>query len=524
MKSKKTIAALLSAVLCVALLAGCTPAKPNPPTNTPSDPTTQTPNEKLRTDIVLGVGGDAVSLDPHNAADTSSGAVIMAIYDTLIKTDKDGNLMPGIAETWEQTSPTSYVFNLRKNVKFHNGDALTSKDIVYSLTRQMNSPKVKTLMENVSEVKAIDEYTVEVTTSVPHAPFLMNLTSYSSAIVSEKAVTEAESKGGTYGLKPVGTGRMVFQEWRQNDKIVVSRFEDYFLPLGRTTSITWRVIPEQTSLTIALENSEIDFLGLVQAVDVSRVKANDKLRYVEAPNAGLSYVGFNMLVKPLDDVRVRQALCYAMNREDILDVILEGYGNIATSIFTSVSPVFNDKINPYPYDLEKAKELLAAAGYADGFQIKIATNNEERNRIAQLLQAEYAKIGVTLEIEVLEWGAFLESISGKTHEMFISGAASTMNPDAMMSPMFHSKSPAASGNRSWYANPEMDRLIEEARMESDADKRKELYFTMQEMIIDEAVISPLTQKINLIAMAKGVEGVVLYRTDMHDYTDMVVKE
>lgn len=523
MNSKRLIALSLALVMVFALLSGC--AKTGTETTAKGDTTAKTDattgNEKRRTDIVIGTGSDIVSTDPHKQNDTASKRALTMLYDTLIMIDKDGStFLPGLAEKWEVVSDTEYVFHLRKGVKFHNGDEMKASDVKFTLERCAESPKSRIAVDSVKEVTVVDDYTVKVTTDKPFAPFLFNMASYNVGILNEKYTKE---QGDNFQKAPIGTGPMKFKSWVPNDKFEAVRNDDYWNGKPITTSITIRVIPEATSKTIALETGEVDFVDGVASVDNERVKKNADLKTVDQVQGAVTYIGMNYLQKPLDDLRVRKALAYAVNRDDIIDVVLEGYGEKINTVFPTMMPGYNADVKGYEYDVEKAKALLTEAGFPNGFTIEMATSGDERNRIAQLVQANYAEVGVNLDIQLLEWGAYLEYVGGDNHKMFILGWSNPYNPDGNMYDTFHKDRPATT-NRTHYKNDEVSALIEKARTELDWAKREPMYKQLQEMVMEDPVWIPLFVKKSVIAMNKNLEGVELEPIDTYRFHNSYVVE
>ena len=298
----------------------------------------------------------------------------------------------------------------------------------------------------------------------------------------------------------------------------------HFKGATRTTSVTRRVIPEASSLTIALENGEIDYIDSLNSIDIERIKANPKLKTVEMVSANIAYLGFNTTKEPFDDPLVRRALQYASNKEAIVEVLYEGYGIPCTSVFPTIGVAFNDELDMYTYDIDKAKELLTKAGHADGFSFEITVSSDIRSRAAQLLQQDFAQIGVTVDINQMEFGAMLDYLSGKNHEGWIMSWGGATNPNMTLTNNFHTESGGATGNRMWYSNPEVDRLIEEARAEMDADKRNEMYKEVQAILMEDSPWIPLLQQTYVAGMNKGLDGMIMYKTGSRYYHEAVVYE
>ena len=531
MKAKRFLALALAMVMIFALFAGCKKAE-EPSNNDDKNNNNQssgnnnnsgTGKDKPTTDIIVGQSADVVSPDPHDQNDTSSNRVIRMMYNSLLWIDFNAQPQPALAEKWEIVDDNTYKFYLRKGVKFHNGYDFTAEDVKFSLDRQRVSPKVKSFVEAISEVIIDNEYEVTVKTAYPYAPLLSNLGGTQASILCKKYYEELEAKGKKYGEAPIGTGPMIFKEWKPNNNFTVVRNDNYWGEKAVATSVTMRVIPEEAARTIALENGEIHMLDMVPAVDIKRVLDNPDIKTVRQPSTAITYASFNQTKKPFDDVRVRQALSYATNKQNMVDVILEGFGQEMNNVFPVTMPSYLADLNPFPYDVEKAKALLAEAGYADGMNIEIATSGDERNRVAQLLQSDYAAINVTLDIVLLEWGAYLEYISKKDHQMFIVGWSAGFEPDGSCTPLFHTDSGGPTGNRGWYSNPEVDKLIEDGKTTLDMEKRIPIYEKIQTQVMQDAVWIPLFSKETVIAMRNGLEGVRISPTESHLYVYASVK-
>ncbi|MBR4879459.1 MAG: glutathione ABC transporter substrate-binding protein [Clostridia bacterium] len=520
---KSNICLLLAIIFIISALAGCTN---NEVANTASTSGSDEdePMGNIRRDIVIGVSSDVVSPDPHDQNDTNSNRVIRMMFDSLVYCDTDGTIKPALAESWEAVSDTEYRFKLREGVKFHNGYDFTAEDVVFSLERQMESPKVKTFVSAIESVTADDDYTVTVRTKQPFAPLLYNLSLTQSSIICSKHFDELTAAGKKYAEMPVGTGAMVFDSWLPNDNFTVKAFDGYWGEKPEATKISVRVIPESSSRTIALETGEIDVVESVPAIDIPRVMDNSGLKTYRQTSTSVTYASFNTRKAPFDNVKVRQALSCAVDKEAIIDVICEGYALQMNTIYPPAMPSYDENLNLYPYDIERAKKLLVEAGYPNGFEIEIATSGDERNRIAQLLQSDFAKIGVNVKISLLEWGAYLDYIGGTDHQMYIVGWSSGMEPDGSTTPLFHSDSVGPTGNRSWYQNADLDALIEQGKSTLDMDERIEIYKEIQRITMEDAVWIPLFAKETVIAMNKNLEGMIISPTDSHIYVYSYVKE
>ena len=528
---KRILTLMLVSAMIFSLMAGCQSANSvndsseEKSTNGSSESSSSTQDgQNIRTDVVIGASADIVTLDPAKISDTYSGEVAQLIYDKLVTLDENANIIPSLPESWENTSDTEYIFHLRQGVKFHNGEELKASDVVFTFNRARESAQAKANFEMVSSVEAVDDYTVKLTTSAPFAPMLLKLTQNTAYILSEKAVTEAEADGGEYGENPVGTGCMTLKEYQPNDHCTLVRFDDYWGGEVKATSITRRVIPEDSSRTIALENGEIDYINELPAVDIDRLKEDENIKTVDMVSASVSFIAFNCQKEPFNNVKVRQALHYAVDKQTIIDVIYEGYGVPCNSVFPTMMPGYDSELNIYSYDLEKAKQLLTEAGYPDGFDMEILVSNEIRSRICQIIQQDYASIGVNMEISVVEFGTLVEMSTGEDYDAFLLGWSQAVDADNTMVFSFHSDNFGSKGNRARYSNPEFDEIVMQARVEMDETKRNELYKEAQRIVMEDSPWIPIMQAVNVAGMDKGVEGVVMYEHGARYYRNMVVVE
>ena len=421
--------------------------------------------------------------------------------------DQDENLkiVPALAESWEQVDPVTTVFHLRKGVKFHNGETLKASDVKFTLDRMIASPKVNHIINVVDKVEVVDDNTVKIITKKPYGPLLNNLAHTASSILSEKAVTEA---GKSYGQHPIGTGPYEFVSWQSGDRITLVAFPEYYKGEAPIKNLIFRGITENSNRTIALETGEIDVAYDIDGLDKDRMRENKEINFVEEPSLGIAYVGFNLRKQPFDNVKVRKAISYAINADDIISAVFRNSVTKANSLIGPKVFGYSDKPAFNTFDIAKAKELLKEAGYPNGFKTKIWINdNPTRRDIAVILQDQLKQIGIDAEIETLEWGAYLEGTARGEHEMFILGWVTVPgDPDYGLFPLLHPSSFGGAGNRAFYDNPQVSKLLEEARNTIDPDKRKELYEQVQLIVQEELPYYVICFQSQNIAMKKSVQN------------------
>lgn len=434
--------------------------------------------------LVVAQGAHPASLDPHQSNDQPSSRVNKQIYESLVAATVDMEIVPAIAESWEPIDDTTWQFNLRQGVKFHNGDELKASDVKFSLERMLDSPSVAHIVAALESVEVEDDYTVILNTHEPFAPILAHLSHSAASIFSEAAVTAA---GEDYQNDPVGTGAYKFVSQEAGDSVTLERFDDYWGEPADIKTVVFKNIPEGTNRTIGLETGEIDIAYEIEPIDKATVSDHDNLELIEEASLSTQYIGFNVNKAPFDDINVRKAINHAINVEEIIEVVLEGSGTLANGPTNPSVFGYNEDLEGYAYDPDLAQDLLAEAG-AEDLSISLWTNdNPVRVRIASIIQEQLRLVGITVEIEQVEWSAYLERTAAGEHDMFILGWTTvTGDADYGLYALFHSSQHGGAGNRTFFDNAEVDNLLDTGRTSVDEAERLEAYSKAQEIIVEEA--------------------------------------
>ena len=463
--------------------------------------------------LVIAQGADAKSLDPHASNDNPSSRIRVQIYDRLMDLDDNGVPQPMLAESWERPDDKTIIFHLRKGVKFHNGDEMKASDVKFSLERALASPEVSHILTGINGVEVLDDYTVKVTTEKPMAAILNNLAHTTIAILSEKATKEA---GDKFGQNPVGSGPYKFVSWQSGDRVTLEAFPEYWQGEAPVKNVVFRNIVEETNRTIGLETGELDIIYDIQGMDKNKLKDDDRFVVIEGPQVSMTYLGFNMKKAPYDNPKVREAISYAIDQKPIIDTVFLGAGEAANSIIGPNVWGYYD-VEKYTQDIEKAKALLAEAGYPNGFKAKIWVNdNPVRRDTAVILQDQLKQIGIDLAIETVEWGAFLDGTARGDHEMFLLGWGTvTRDPDYGMYELISTATMGAAGNRSFYSNPTVDKLLEEGRTELDPEKRKAIYKEIQEIIRKDIPMYMIIYPLQNVVTQKNIKNFKLDPANAH---------
>ncbi|EEX47894.1 ABC transporter substrate-binding protein [Jonquetella anthropi] len=427
---------------------------------------------------------DAKSLDPVASNDVASAGVCIHIYDNLLTITNDNKLVPQLATKWEQIDPKTFKFYLRQGVKFHNGEPFTANDVVYTVNRAKSDvgAAMKQYTDPIDSVEKIDDYTVVFHLKYPYTPFVMTLTHMWGGIVNKKAV---EAAGDSYGMNPVGTGAFKFVSWAKNDRITLERNDDYWGDKPAYKTLVMRSISEDNSRTIALESGDVDIAYQISPMDIQRVEENPDLEIHRVNTTSITYLGMNCSKKPLDDVRVRQAIWYALDVPTIHDAAWHGVGSIPKSAISPEILYSATDLPQYTLNVEKAKELLKEAGVQLPLHIELWTNElQQRQDMAQMIQAYLKAVDIQVDIKVLEWGAYLSGLTEKKHDMYILGwSASVPDPDVAVYGVLASKGPS---NYTYFSDPTLDELLEKGRQLPSGDERQATYHKAQEEIHKQA--------------------------------------
>lgn len=519
MRKRNFIFAIILALLAV-LAIGCSSDSNN------EEATEESGQSEGGGTLVFAKGGDAVTLDPSEAMDSESENITFSILETLV-TFAEGEMTvePQLATEWEESDDgLTYTFHLREGVKFHDGTDFNADAVVYNFERWMNAQDMDRFYmygsvfggfvgdENhlLESVEAVDEHTVTFTLNNPSPTFLKDLALPAFSISSPAAI---EEHGDKYNSNPVGTGPFVFDEWRQNERIVVSKNEDYWLDgYPKLDQVIFRVIPDNSARLNALVSGEIDMMDGVEPENIEQIETNEELEVLTRPSLNLGYIGLTTTREPMDNKLVRQALNHAIDKDTIIESFFAGQAIPAKNPIPPSVEGYNDDIEGYAYDPEKAKELLEEAGLGDGFDMELWAMPVARpympdsNKVAEYVQSNLADIGVNAEIVSYEWATYQEkAVEGEADAFFLGWTGTNGDAHDFIYTLFHEDS-IGSLNSTQFANDELNDVLDEARTTIDQEKRNELYQRAQEIMHEEAPIIPLVHTTPALAAHSSVSG------------------
>ena len=453
--------------------------------------------------IVEGSIGDASNLIPILSSDSTSHEISGLVFNGLVKYDKDVNIVGDLTESWDVSSDGLVItFHLRKGVKWHDGYPLTARDVLYTYQVTID-PKTPTAYSGdflkVKKAEVLDDYTFRITYDKPFAPALM---SWGSAILPRHLLEGKDITISPLARHPIGTGPYIFKEWLPGQKIVLISNPDYFEGRPYIDGYIMRIIPDTATMFLELRANGIDRMNLTPLQYTRQTENNlfrknfNKYRYL---SFSYTYLGYNLKNQLFADKRVRQAIAYSINKDEIIQGVLLGLGKVATGPYKPGTWVYNPNVKTYSYNPQKAKELLAAAGWKDTngdgildkdgqpFVFEIITNqgNEIRAKCAEIIQRRLFEIGIKVKIRVLEWAAFVNDfINKRRFDATILGWTIPLDPDIY--DVWHSsKTGPQELNFISYKNEEVDRLIERGRDTFDQKERKKYYDRIQEILAED---------------------------------------
>jgi len=475
---------------------------------------------------VTGTIADAVNLIPFLATDSASHDITGMVFNGLTKVDKDLNIIGDLAERWDISEDGKELkFYLRRNARWHDGVPLTARDIKFTfeaILEPKNACPYAASYMDIESIEIIDDFTVKFKYSKPYAPALSKL---GTEIIPQHILKDEDLRISKFKRNPIGCGPYIFRKWKTDQYLMLESNGDYFVEdrpyIGKYIT---RVIPDQAVQFLELVTGGIDAMSLTPyqyfyRTDTERFKKDyNKYKHLSRSYA---YIGYNLNDNLFKDKKVRQALSYAIDKEEVIKGVLLGLGEPCTGPFFKETPYYSTRAEGYSYNKEKAQQLLTEAGWVDAdgngildkdgvpFKFKLITNqgNKDREDIATMVQRDWKELGIDVEIQIIAWAAFLkEFVDKKNFQAVILGWTLPLDPDCYV--VWHSASSKEGGlNFISYKNEEVDKLIEEGVRTFDNKKRTEIYNRIHEIIADEAPYTFLYFPYERVAISKRFKGI-----------------
>ncbi len=493
-------------------------------------------------DMVVGFQGDATSLNPVIATDQQSYIAEWPIFDSLLELDDKLNVKPLLAESWEVSKDgLTYTFKLKKGVKWHDGKPFTARDVAFTfysvldpkvitphrayfdmlasfpeLTNKDNPKKPEEVA--VKPIEVVDDHTVRFRLRYPSGAFLAVLVNPRGGVVPEHVLKGQDLNTAEFNRKPIGTGPFKFVEWRRGERIVVEANDQYHGGRPALNRIIFRIIPDAVVLVQELKAGGVDFIQQPPLTEVARLKQTPGLQVFTADNISYTYFGWRQDLPPFDDLRVRRALNHAIDVQTIVKEVLLGYASPATGQFPPSSWAFDPSVKPYAYDPNRAKALLAEAGWKpgpdgvlvkDGKRFSFSIRHDQADQAvkdsAVIVQEYLKKIGVEARLEPLEWPTFVKKLFASDFEGILVGWTNHHDPDPFAYTIWHS-SQWKGRNFAHYKNPKADEALEAARRTASQVERKKHYAEFSRILMEDAPYAFLYFLQQVYVTRQGYEG------------------
>ncbi|MBE5957094.1 MAG: ABC transporter substrate-binding protein [Lachnospiraceae bacterium] len=505
---KKIVSLLLAFSLMAGLLAGCGGGNAN------------NDDQSEKTTIDIAITSDITTLDPQNHNNFITAYTTRHLYSNLITLDENGEFVGDLLASFEYADPANPVdlkCTLKDGITFHNGETMTSEDVKFSFDR-LKSQMVSHLITAVDSVEVVNEKEFIIHLTGPDNNLFGCLYHPGAAILCKSYVESLSDPASELASKPNGSGPFKFVERKVGSSITLEKFEGYFdaSRAAQSEGITFLVTPETSAKTIALEAGDVDMVIDLGTADAEKIEANEKCELSSVTSTKISYITFNTQKAPFNDPLVRQALNYAVNKENVLTVAMDGQGELLNNYISPSALGYYDITSDYTYDLEKAKSLLADAGYNESnpltFEVAVATDVNKKG--ATVIQAELLKIGVDMQIKSMESSALYADAKAGTLDAAYIGWGSLADPGTTYNGLYYSK---GASNYAHYNNPEVDALIADATTNADAAAVDAAYQKVLQTLNDDAMWIPLYTQKSLIAYNKDLQGVHNSAIGLHNF-------
>ncbi len=484
-------------------------------------------------DPILAINAQPETLDPYNTNITITTAVTKSFYEGLFGFDKDLKVRNVLAEGYE-ASPDGfiYTFKLRSGVKFHDGTLFDAAAVKANFDRVLDPENHLARYNQFNRIKSIEVLSptsLRITLKEPFGPFLNSLAHASAAIISPAAL---KKYGKDIAFHPVGTGPFTFVDWKQTDYVKGARFADYWQAgLPKVDTITWKPVPENGTRAAMIQTGEADFAFPLPYEQAKALETNKKLKIEVHASIIERYLSMNVLQKPFDDLRVRQAINYAINKEALAKVAFSGYAFPAQGIIPQ-GVLYAHKMDPWPYDPAKARKLLQEAGYPNGFEASLwsAYTTTTAQKAIQFIQQQLGQVGIKVQTQALEPGQRTEWVqtapdpkTARVRLYYAGWSSSTGEADWGLRPLLATEAwPPKLNNTAYYSNAEFDGLLSKALVSTDDAERAALYAKAQEIVMKDAPWAPLVTEQNLYATSARLSGVYAMPDGNIDSRDIAV--
>ncbi|MEM1485043.1 ABC transporter substrate-binding protein [Oscillospiraceae bacterium PP1C4] len=522
-KLTKYIALALCTIMVGGVACGCSGSSPSPSVDPSSSSASsgeaakEAANATYKKEIIIGLANTFTTADPQATASITNQILYTVTHSTLLKWDYEtSKYVCDLAESYEKVDDKTYIFKLHPDAFFHSGEPVKASDIIYTYTRGKESAYTSAKVAIIDTMTAVDDHTIQFNLTGPSQNFLFDLTNPNMSILSEKAMTADGEQGAM-----IGSGAYYYESIDFGNETKLYRFDKYFGEMPKSEQLTFRQYSEDATRVIALQTGDIDYCQTPSTMDLEYIAQDKNLDLIQMEGTRLNYMVMNNSKKPFTDKKVRQALNYAINKDDVVKVAANGFGTVYKCYLTPISYAFYGDMEGYNYNIEKAKALLAEAGYPNGFEFSVLCHDSTSRGIAPVLQAQFAQIGVTMNIQEVETAVRNSMIKANEHDACMAAHVNLVSADNNLRLLFYTN---FANNRMKYSNPKVDQLLDSAMIETDEAKRLSMYKELQEIVVDDAICIPLYVETLNIAKKHSLEGVKINATGCHNFTYSYIVE
>lgn len=497
MKKMKKVTAVLLAACMTFSMAACGSSASTDSTGTADGEST---TESGKTDIVIAVDADIDTLHPANFSTTVELNILNQIYDTLMymNPDETHDPEPRIAESYEISDDgLDYTFHLRDDVTFHDGSRLTAEDVKFSLEMYQASEYQGYEVDGLASVETPDDTTVICHLEYPYSPFLLGVC---NVHIASKSYYEAS--GENFVSSPVGTGPYKFVGRNKGSDITLEAYDGYYRGEASIKNVKFEVIPDESTMAVALQTGEINFAD-IEPSSISQLEASKDITIARVDTSAFAYVCMNLEKEPFNDVRVRQAVNYALNRDNIIAVCYDGEAEVNSNICAKTRMGYDESQLQYTYDADKAKELLAEAGIETPYNLGEMLVAEKYSNLATVIQSDLKAVGLEVTIKVAEFNSFIDDLTSGNYT--ITALNMTLDGDTQSLEMAFTTDYIGMANNARYSDATMDELFAQAQKESDTDKRMEIFNEAFTKAQDEAIYAVIGNPLELFAYNNSLD-------------------
>jgi len=469
--------------------------------------------------VVFALDEGPQNLDPRIGIDATSERLDQLLFSSLVKRTRNFTVEPDLAVRWEIPDPTTYIFHLRDDAYFHDGRKVTARDVAYTF-RTLLDGSVRTTkrgtLRPVESVDALDEHTVVFKLKEPFAPLLWNLTRGGVGIVPEGSPPNV-------AMNPIGSGQFKFVRYIPDGEVVLARNDAYYGDKPRISIVVFKIVPEAIVRALELQKGSVDIaLNVLPPDTVEVLKGNPKLAVMDAPGSNYQYIAFNLKDPIFTDLRVRKAIAHAIDRDRIIKYLLRDQARPATGVIPPGNWAYTSDVSIYRYDPEMARSLLRETGQTD-LSFTFRTSTDEATRLlATVFQQQMKDVGIQMNIQSNEPATFSADIETGNFQAYSRRWIGGNNDPDIFNLIFHSAmNPPDGANRGFYRNPQVDRLIEIGRRETDMEKRQATYQRIQQIVAEDLPYVSLFYVNNVAVISRRVKGMTLYPAGEYEFLNEI---